>query len=143
MIRRWFRWTAKIRYWKRRALKAEASLSETVSRYETRLAEVQEQAELERWRNQGREDMFASAATLGVRGMVGIPPRTSRAMKQVNSPVVQTDDPLQGLNGLQRTEWYGAWWPDAQQAGIPMNQALQEFRVEISRRQPMNDEPFS
>ena len=140
---RWFRWPVRVRYWKRRALQAEQRLLDTESRYETHFAEVQHQAEQERWRNIEREDYFVSAAVMGQRGMVGIPPRTGRAMKQVNAPVVQTDDPLQGLSGLQRTEWYGAWWPDAQAAGISMSEALRDFKTELSHRQPLNDEPYS
>lgn len=127
---KFFRLLVKIRYWRLRALGAESELKT-----------VRAQAEAERWRNQGREDMFASAAIMGSRGMWGVPPRTSPAeLKQVNQ-VMPSLDPFSQLAFKDKAEFEAFWWPDAQIVGRNRQQAQNDFLMELAKRKSFNDEP--
>jgi hypothetical protein len=128
-IFRWRHWRARAKFWRHRALKAEASL------------------EAEMWRNRAREDELITVPQR-MAGLWGMPPRSEPAVvKQVNaSPsraLTAPADPWDGLTGTEKWEFDMEWKQAAEAAGIPLAQAKQDFMNEIAmRRQPLNDDPY-
>ena len=118
------RYRIKSRYWQRRALIAERELR------------------AERYRNLAREDVFASAAVLGQRGMFGIAPRVGPAYQTPQPRQQPPPDPMQ-LSGADLMEFEIEWKPFIP-AHITEAQAKQKFinEVVIPRRQPLMDDPF-
>lgn len=129
-----FHWRALVRYWHRRAQRAEAEVGA-----------LKRQLAAERWRNMQREDTFASAAVLGSRNMWGLAPRSGPAMQQPHAQPQQpaTIDPY-SLSGADLMEFETFWKPDAEAAGVPINEAKRRFiqEVVVPRRMPLNDDPF-
>lgn len=125
-----YRWIIRARYWRRRALKAEAEA-----------ADLQAQLTAELWRQVERGDMFTSAAVMGTRGMFGIAPRLGPATVKRDTPQqVATHDPLAGLTGIERMEFQTYWLPDAVAAGVSEANALNRFRAELAGRKSIRDE---
>ncbi len=126
---RWRHWRAQAKFWRKRALKAEASL------------------EAERWRNLEREDTLVTVP-MRLGGLWGMPARTGPApMKQVNQPprqLTQSADPWDSLSWADKQE-YDMQYKDAAAAmGIPEWRSKQEFLAVVeSRRNPINDELFT
>jgi len=120
----------RLRYWRSRALRAE-----------TRLIELSAQAEAERWRNVSREDTFVSAAVLGGRGMVGIPPRSGPAETGQPSRFVTAADPWQALTRIEHDEFEKEWLVDAVTHNVSPQQARNDFLAELAKRKSFNDEP--
>lgn len=129
---RLLRWRAQVRYWHRRAAKAEA---------ECGLLKLQLAAE--RWRNMSREDTFASAAVLGSRNMWGLAPRTGPALQESTKQPAQQPDPY-NLSGPDLLEFDTYWKPDAEAGGVPLMEAKRQFiqQVVMPRRMPLNDDPY-
>ena len=132
MIRRLFRWRhwrARARYWHLRAAKAEASL------------------EAECLRNREREDTLV-AVPMRLGGLFGIQPRSAPALARPQSrPIpapIAAASPWDALTWADKQEFDMYWKPDAEAAGISLQQAQQKFLAEIAQRRiPLNDEPFS
>lgn len=129
---RLLRWRAQVRYWHRRAAKAEVEVSV-----------LKLQLAAERYRNMSREDTFASAAVLGSRNMWGLAPRTGPALQETPKPLVQQPDPF-NLSGPDLMEFETYWKPDAEASGISLIEAKRQFiqQVVIPRRMPLNDDPY-
>lgn len=127
-----FRLLTRIRYWRLRALGAEAELEQ-----------VKLQAEAERWRNIGREDCFVSAAIMGSRGMWGVPPRTApaEAQRQPQQQSAALLDPFGALPFFQKAEFEAEWWPIAQTLGKSRQQAQNDYLMDLAKRKSFNDEP--
>ena len=125
---RWRHWRASAKYWRKRALKAESSL------------------EAEVMRNREREDTLVTVP-MRIAGLWGMPARTGPATKQVNTPIpaiARTADPWDSLSWADKQEYEMFWKEDAQAAGVPEQQARNQFLAELaSRRIPINDEPFA
>ncbi len=126
---RWRHWRASSKFWRKRALKAEASL------------------EAERWRNLEREDTLVTVP-MRLGGLWGMPPRTGPArMKQVNTPphaLAKPADPWDSLSWADKQEYELQWKDAALAQGIPEYVAKQQFLAELqSRRTPINDEPVA
>ena len=134
LLRRWLslRYRLRTRRWRLRALAAER---------ERDLLKLQLSAE--RWRNQAREDTFASAAVLGSRNMWGLAPRSGPAVSGMAKPAPQPPDPF-NLSGADLLEFETYWKPDAEANGIAIHEAKRQFvqQVVIPRRMPLNDDPF-
>lgn len=130
---RWRRWYARAKYYQRQAAKLEAALKE-----------LREDLEAEIWRNRAREDSFVSAAVMGSRGMFGIPPRTGPALqRQTQAQLFHAPDPWNTLTtGADKLEFDTQWWPHAEQAGVSLATARQEFLEVVAQRRRLNDEPF-
>jgi|SRR5215831_12643399 len=144
---KFFRLAARARYWKRRALEAEARVISVIENYEHEMAKVRSDAHAEMWRNREREDTFVSAAVMGGRGMWGVVPRKAPATAPEPQVIIQppqTPDPYP-LRGMQLLEFEGEWWPIAQQQGIPRNEAIRKFTEELARRNQtrLEDDPYS
>lgn len=125
---RWRHWRARARYWRKRAVSAEAEL-----RAET-------------FRNREREDELVTVP-MRMAGLWGMPPRAAPALKQVNqlapTPVSTPGDPWHSLSWADKNEFNMYWKPDADAAGVPEHEARQKFLLEIeSRRTPLNDDPY-
>lgn len=127
---RWIHWRARARYWRHRALEAEASL------------------EAERWRNLEREDTLVTVP-MRMAGLWGMPARSAPAtpLTQVNrigpNPISAPTDPWHALSWADKNEFEMFWKADAEAAGVPLQQARQQFLAELaSRRTPLNDDPF-
>ena len=126
---RWRHWRARAKFWRHRALKAEASL------------------EAEMWRNRAREDVLVDGH-LRAAGLWVMPARDAPAppLKQVNARAPQSAtpaDPWEKLSGTEKWEFDMEWKSAAEAAGIPLAQAKQDFMNEIAlRRQPLNDDPY-
>jgi hypothetical protein len=130
---RWRHWRARAKFWQRLAEKAEA-----------RAVKAEQQLTAELWRNIQRGDLFTSAAIMGQRGMWGVAPRSGPA--EVTEPKKQaapTADPYD-LRGPDLMEFETFWKPDAEAAGIPINEAKRRFvnEVVLPRRMPLNDDPY-
>lgn len=129
-IFRWRHWRARARFWRVRALKAEASL------------------EAERYRNLEREDTLVTVP-MRLGGLWGMPARDAPApIKQVNTRTPQltaSTDPWDSLTGADKMEFDLEWKQAAEDAGIPMQEAKRRFLAEVvtPRRMPLNDDPFS
>jgi hypothetical protein len=124
---RWRHWRASSKFWRKRALKAEAAL------------------EAEIIRNREREDTLVTVP-MRLGGLWGMPARSAPAVKQVNvvPALAQPADPWDALSWADKQEYEMFWKADAVAAGVPEQQARQQFLAEImSRRIPINDEPFS
>lgn len=145
MIRRWLKLRAKIRYWKRRALKAESGLRDALDSLDAEVI-----------RNRYREDTFASAAVLGHRGMYGLPPREGPALQRprqqltVATTATAATAPLfsgswdTGFTWADKEEFKLEWLPAVNAGTVSLPQAQQDFAAEIARRRiPLNDDPFS
>lgn len=141
-MKRLFRLAVRVRYWKRRALSAEKTCIDLVEQFAAEKSALEAQCDAEFYRNRNREDVFVSAAVLGGRGMVGIAPRSGPATTTQPTLVQPADDPLYGLTGIERVEWYGQWLPDAQAHGVTTTKALQDFRAELAQRKQYRDEPI-
>lgn len=130
-----FRSELRARYWRRRALAAESAQRE-----------AEQQLNRELWRQINRADLYTSAAIMGTRGMWGIPPRSAPAEldKPKQQPVAAPVDPYR-LTGPDLMEFDTFWKPDAEAAGVPLQEAKRQFieQVVIPRRMPLIDEPFS
>lgn len=131
MTRRFFRWQFwrwRYHYWRRRAVNAERKL------------------EAETLRNREREDTLVTVP-MRLGGLWGMPARGEPAqIKQVNAAprLTQPTDPWDGLSWADKQEYEMFWKQDAQAAGVPEQQARQQFLMELqNRRTPINDDPFS
>lgn len=135
LLRRWLslRYRLRTRRWRLRALAAER---------ERDLLRLQLSAE--RWRNQQREDTFASAAVLGSRNMWGLAPRVGPAVSETTKPTSSSTDPY-SLSGADLMEFETFWKPDAEAANIPLHEAKRRFMQEVvmPRRMPLNDDPYN
>lgn len=135
LLRKWLslRYRLRARRWRARALNAE-----------TELGRVRLQLVAETWRNRTREDTFASASILGARNMWGLAPRTGPAATEDKKPQAPPSDPYQ-LSGPDLMEFNTFWQPDAEAAGISLQEAKRQFvqQVVLPRRQPLNDDPYS
>lgn len=135
-MRRWLRLRSRIRYWHRRALKAESQLADKAMLLEA-----------ERVRNQIREDTFVSASIMGQRGMYGVPPRVGPAIqspKRIEKPVNQYPAWDANLTWADKQEFELEWKTAAERAGVGMAKAQQDFLMEIAKRRvPLQDDPFS
>jgi hypothetical protein len=127
---RFFRLLARIRYWRNRALRAE-----------TRIIEISAQAEAERYRNMSREDMFASAAALQSRGIIGIPPRTGPAQQPQQPRLVDAPDPMAALSYIEKMEFQTQWLAPGLAEGHSKQRVEQDFLRELANRKSFNDEP--
>lgn len=127
-----FHWRALVRYWHRRALRAENEVQQ-----------LKLQLAAERWRNMQREDTFASAAVLGSRNMWGLAPRVGPAAQAPARTESAAPDPY-SLSGADLMEFETFWKPDAEAMGIPLHQAKLKFinEVVVPRRMPLNDDPY-
>lgn len=126
-------WRALVRYWHRRAQRAEAEVGA-----------LKLQLSAERYRNMQREDTFASAAVLGSRNMWGLAPRSGPAVQApARTESAAAIDPY-SLSGADLLEFETFWKPDAEAANIPINEAKRRFiqEVVVPRRMPLNDDPF-
>jgi hypothetical protein len=128
-IFRWRHWRARAKFWRHRALKAEASL------------------EAECARNRAREDELITVPMRAM-GLWGMPARDALAqpVKQVNaspSRALTTSDPWDTLTGADKME-FDLEWKDAGEAlGLSLMQSRQQFyREVILPRRALNDEPF-
>lgn len=127
-------WRALVRYWHRRALRAEAEVGA-----------LKLQLSAERYRNMQREDTFASAAVLGSRNMWGLAPRTGPALQETpQQPVPQPPNPY-SLSGADLMEYELEWKPLAEAQGVPDYEAKRKFMLELERRRGnrLQDDPFS
>jgi hypothetical protein len=133
-LRRWLslRYRLRARRWRARALRAES---------ERDVLKLQLSAE--RWRNQAREDTFASAAVLGSRNMWGLAPRTGPTQAEHKQAAQQPVPP--NWTGADLLEFETYWKSDAAAAGVSEMEAKRQFeqQVIIPRRMPLHDEPFS
>lgn len=123
---RWRHWRASAKYWRKRALKAEASL------------------EAEIIRNREREDTLITVP-MRLGGLWGMPARTAPAVKQVNPipALARTTDPWDSLTWADKQEFDMFWKADAAAAGVSEHEARQKFLLELqNRRVPVNDEPY-
>lgn len=134
-----FRLIARVRYWKARALAAEARNVQLIVDNETELIRLREQMEAERWRNLSREDSFASAAVMGSRGMWGVPPRTGPAQTQRPPSVLEA---VPAITGADRMEFETEWLPYALRNNITQQQAERDFLQELAKRKALHDEPM-
>ena len=130
-----FRLRVRVRYWKRRALKAEAQAQLLI-----------EQLDAEMWRNRDREDTFVSASIMGQRQMFGVPPRSGPAIPP--SAPIKSVNPYPtwdaGLTWADKQEYELEWKPDAERAGVNPQQAQRDFLEKIaSRRLSLNDDPYN
>ncbi len=133
MVRKFFKWRhwrAATKFWRKRALKAEASL------------------EAEMLRNREREDTLITVPMRAM-GLFGIPAREApaplvRNVSRPTSQLVKSTDPWDSLSWADRQEFDMYWKDDAAAAGVPLMQARERFLAEvvIPRRQPLMDEPF-
>lgn len=142
-MKRFFRilhWAARSRYWKQRALKAEAARESIRQSLTDDIAELQAQLNAELWRQVERGDMFTSAAIMGTRQMYGIPPRVGPAPVKKDTPQQNSYDPMVGLSGIEKMEFQTYWLPDALRAGITEATALNSFRAELAQRKSIRDE---
>ena len=130
---RLLRWRAQVRYWHRRAAKAEAE----VGLLKLRLS-------AERWRNMQREDTFASAAVLGSRNMWGLAPRTGPALQETPKQPVPQPNPY-ALSGPDLMEYELEWKPLADAQGVSDTEAKRQFMLELERRRgnKLQDDPYS
>jgi len=144
-LRRWLKQNARLRYWKRRALKAESVLDEALIKHAGVVAELRDSLEAERYRNMSREDTFVSATVMGGRNMFGVPPRTAPAMKQVgySSTAMGPVDAWQALSASDKAEFETFYKPAAEANGVPIQQAKAAFLVEIAGRRALTDEPYN
>lgn len=126
---RWIHWRARARYWRHRALEAEASL------------------EAERWRNLEREDTLVTVP-MRLGGLWGMsarsgPAPTRQPQRIAAAPLTGPSDPWHALSWADKNEFEMFWKADAEAAGVPLQQARQQFLAELaSRRTPLNDDPF-
>lgn len=131
MLKRLFRW----QYWRWRA---------SYWRKRTILAEKRLAAEM--WRDRERSDTFATVQMRAL-GLFGMPARDGPAPPRRVNPtqaLTAATDPWEGLSYADRQEYDLFWKTDAEAAGIPQQQAKQEFLKEIAkRRQPLNDDGFA
>src|ERR1043165_5479574 len=131
------RLTARICYWKRRALAAERVLLATKSEYEARFTKLSDDANSERWRNIEREDLMVSAAVFGSRGMVGIPPRSGPAVKQAQC-LTSTPDPWDAITGAEKLEYEVFYKPDGLAMGLTETQIRQRYMQDLAQRKAIN-----
>ena len=127
------RLAARARYWRRRALRAEAQAKQQALELSAEMA-----------RNREREDTFVSATVMGTRGMYGVAPRTGPALKPVKQlPAPTTMD--DGLTYADRLEFDLYWKPDAEAAGVDLATAKRKYMEEVvlPRRMPLNDDPYN
>lgn len=82
-----------------------------------------------------------------VMGLWGMPARTGPATQQMGVPIpalARTTDPWDSLSWADKQEYEMFWKADAAVAGVPEQQARQQFLSELqNRRVPINDEPFA
>lgn len=129
MIRRWLKLRSRVRYWRKRALRAEQRTESMVYLLEA-----------ETVRNREREDTFVSAAVMGQRGMWGMPPRTGPVEPKQVGPIAPASWDA-GFTGADKWEFETIHLPDAIRAGVSPQKAKQDFaRIIASRRLPLNDE---
>lgn len=128
-MRRWFKLRARIRYWSRRALKAERQLSE-----------LRDHLAIEVDRNRMREDTFVSASIMGQRGMYGVAPRQAPPLKRVAAVPV---DEWSTLRYADKQEFEMVWRPEAERAGVSLPQARADFLRELEKRPTLTDDGFN
>lgn len=120
-------WRGKARYWRKQARQAERQL------------------EAERNRNREREDTLV-AVPMRMSGLWGLEPRAKEApvvARPRPAPMVARD-PWELLSWADRNEYDMFWKSGAEAAGIPEQQAKQQFLQELAiRKQPLNDDPFN
>ena len=108
-----------------------------------KVALLEKQLEAERYRNLIREDFFVSAAVMGGRGIVGIPPRVGAAYQPQPLKQPPVYDPYQ-LRGVDLMEFEAEWKPQAEAAGISEHEAKRQFVLELERRRgnKLIEEPY-
>ena len=137
-----FRLATRLRYWKRRALAAEQAVVTMQAYCDSQVSEARLREEAERWRNVEREDMFVSAAILGSRGMIGIPPRSGPALKPVSQQrLLTTPDPWDAVTGAEKMEYETFYRPDGLAMGLTEIQIRQRFMQDLAQRKALNDKP--
>jgi hypothetical protein len=129
---RLFRLRARIRYWRRRALKAELSLNEAKEAFE---AEV--------WRNRSREDTLITVP-VRMAGMVavGLEPRTAPAYNPRPTRLATAANPWDALTGSERMEWEFEYLPDALRNNVSESAARQRFLSDLAARKTLIDDPL-
>jgi hypothetical protein len=129
-IFRWRHWRARAKFWRGRALKAEASL------------------EAERYRNLEREDTLVTVP-MRLGGLWGMPARDAPAqpLKQVHQRpgLNAASDPWETLTWADREEFNLMWKPDVDSGLVTFQQQKDRFLSEVilPRRQPLNDDPYN
>lgn len=130
MIKRFFRWRhwrARAKFWRGRALKAEASL------------------EAERYRNLEREDTLVTVP-MRMAGLWGIPARSGPAepIKQVNRPPLQIAALGTDWTWADQQEYEMMWKPPDGSDASTVRQAMERFHNEvIVPRRAFNDDNFN
>ena len=144
LFRRWLSPQLRVRYWKRRARRAETILDDALLKNAQEVTALREALEAEKWRNLSREDSFVSATIMGGRNMWGVPPRSGPAIKQAGygTTAPRTGDVWDSLSYADKAEFEMFWKPDAEAAGVPLQQAKPKFLAEKARRRALNDEPI-
>lgn len=130
---RFFKLRARIRYWKRRALKAEDVTRETKALLEA-----------ETWRNRSREDTLITVP-VRMAGMVaiGLEQRGGPAYSsQKPTRLTQAVNPWEALTGIERMEWETEYLPDAIRNGVSEQAARQRFLRDLANRKSLVDEPL-
>lgn len=110
----------------------------------SKVALLEKQLEAERYRNIVREDFFVSAAVMGGRGIVGIPPRVGPAYQPRQPVQPPVYDPFQ-LHGVDLMEFEAEWKPQAEAAGITEHEAKRQFILELEKRRgnKLIDDPYA
>lgn len=131
MIKRFFRWRhwrARAKFWRGRALKAEAAL------------------EAERYRNLEREDTLVTVP-MRMAGLWGMPARSAPAepIKQASKPPLQIAAPGDEWTWADQQEFNMYWMPPEGSDATTVRQMKERFHNEviIPRRQPFNDDNFN
>lgn len=118
------KWRMKSRYWRLRALKAEAQL------------------EAEVWRNRAREDELITIPMRAL-GMFGMSARTGPAAIRHEPPaLLKSADPWQSLTMLEQLEYESAYLPDALANRVSPHDAKRDFLAEIARRKIPGEFPM-
>ncbi len=144
LIRRWLSPQLRVRYWKRRARRAETILDDALLKNAEIVTALRNELDAEKWRNLSREDTFVSATIMGGRNMWGVPPRSGPAIKQAGygTTAPRTGDVWDGLSYADKAEFDMYWKADAESAGVPIQQAKAKFLTEIANRRALHDEPI-
>lgn len=142
-LKRWLSQNARRRYWKMRAFRSEQKLADVLAANAREVRDLRDLLEAERWRNLSREDTFVSATVMGGRNMFGVPPRTGPAIKQAGygSTAVKSLDPWDSISYADKAEFDQFWKKDAEDAGVPIQQARAQFLIELANRRAIQDEP--
>jgi len=141
---KFFRLLARVRFWKRRAQKAEHRIVELIEQYVAEVAELKAANDAEMYRNREREDTLITVP-MRLGGLWGMPARTGPAApKQVNRPpqLTASADPWDSLTWADKQEFQMFWKADADAMGIPELQARQQFLATLEKRRvAINDDP--